>query len=87
MEESEIRARLEEAQKAVLADEAKANRRKIVMIAIDHGWTKYKIAAALDVKGPTVDSIIKTAEKEGGKSKEAAAGHLGRPRRGDSPPE
>jgi hypothetical protein len=64
MEESEIRARLKEAQDAVLADEAKANRRKIVMIAIDHGWTKYKIAAALGVKGPTVDSIIKTAEKE-----------------------
>lgn len=66
MEESEIRAGLKAAQDAVLADEAKVNRRKWVMIALEHGWTKYKIAAALNVKGPTVDSIIKTAEKEAG---------------------
>lgn len=66
MEDSEIRAKLKEAQDAVLADEAKANRRKMVVTALEHGWTKYKIAAALGVKGPTVDSIIKTAEKEAG---------------------
>jgi DNA-binding NarL/FixJ family response regulator len=63
MEDDEIKAKLEEAQRAVLADEAKVNRRKIVAIALEHGWTKYKIAAALDVKGPTVDSIIETIER------------------------
>jgi hypothetical protein len=64
MEEDEIRQKLKDAQDAVLADEAKVNRRKMVMIARAHGWTKYKIAAALGVKGPTVDSIIKTAERQ-----------------------
>lgn len=66
MEDSEITQMLSDAQAAVLADEAKANRRKAVMLARQHGWTKYRIAAALGVKGPTVDSIIETAEKQAG---------------------
>jgi len=33
------------------------------MLAREHDWSKYKIAATLGVKGPTVDSIIKSAER------------------------
>ena len=33
------------------------------MLAKDAGWSKYKIAATLGVKGPTVDSIIESAER------------------------
>jgi hypothetical protein len=66
MEDSEIERRLREAQAAVLADVPRKQRREAVMLARAAGWTKYRIAAVLDVKGPTVTSIIETAEKEGG---------------------
>ena len=36
------------------------------MLAREHGWSKYRIAATLGVKGPTVDSIIASAEREQG---------------------
>lgn len=56
---------LRESQDAVLTIEAIRRRRQdAVMAAIEAGWTKYKIATLLDIKGPTVDSIIKAAEKE-----------------------
>jgi hypothetical protein len=34
------------------------------MRARDAGWSKYRIAAVLGVRGPTVDSIIKAAVRE-----------------------
>ena len=50
----------------IKAREAPARRRKAVMLAREHGWSKYRIAATLGVKGPTVDSIIASAEREQG---------------------
>lgn len=41
-------------------------RQQAVMKARAAGWSKYKIAATLGVKGPTVDSIISAAEREQG---------------------
>ena len=65
MDESEIERALTDAQAAVVkAREAPAQRRRAVMLAREHGWSKYKIAATLGVKGPTVDSIISSAERE-----------------------
>ena len=67
MNESEIEHELTEAQAEVVkAREASVRRRKAVMLAKDAGWSKYKIAATLGVKGPTVDSIIASAERESG---------------------
>ena len=67
MDESEIKRALTDAQEAVVkAREAPAQRRKAVMLAREYGWTKYKIAATLGVKGPTVDAIIESAEREQG---------------------
>jgi DNA-directed RNA polymerase specialized sigma24 family protein len=65
MNEAEIEHELTEAQADVLkAKEAPVRRRKAVMLAREAGWSKYKIAATLGVKGPTVDSIISSAERE-----------------------
>jgi hypothetical protein len=62
--ETEIERELADAQAAVLAArEARLRRQRAVMAARAAGWTKYRIAAVMDVKGPTVDSIIKTAER------------------------
>ena len=67
MDESEIERELAEAQADVIkAREAPARRRKAVVLARDAGWSKYRIAAVLGVKGPTVDSIIASAERESG---------------------
>ena len=67
MDESQIERELTEAQADVIkAREATDRRRKAVMLARDAGWSKYKIAATLGVKGPTVDSIIASAEREQG---------------------
>ena len=67
MDESEIERELTEAQADVVkAREAPARRRKAVVLARDAGWSKYRIAAVLGVKGPTVDSIIASAERESG---------------------
>ena len=62
MEEAEIRRELTRAQDQVV--KAPLRRRKAVMLAREHGWSKYKIAATLGVKGPTVDSIIAAAMRE-----------------------
>jgi DNA-directed RNA polymerase specialized sigma24 family protein len=64
VDDSEIERELTEAQAAVKADEARTQRRKAVMQARHHGWSKYRIAAALGVKGPTVDAIISSASRE-----------------------
>jgi DNA-directed RNA polymerase specialized sigma24 family protein len=66
MDDSDIERELNEAQADVIkAREAPARRRRAVMLAREHGWSKYKIAATLGVKGPTVDSIIESAERSG----------------------
>lgn len=64
MDDDEITRELVEAQADVTkAREAPARRRKAVMLAREHDWSKYRIAAVLGVKGPTVDSIIESAER------------------------
>lgn len=65
MDDEEITRELTEAQADVTkARAAPARRRKAVMLAREHDWSKYRIAAVLGVKGPTVDSIIESAERE-----------------------
>ena len=65
MDDSEIERELTEAQAdMVKAREASARRRRAVILARERGWSKYKIAATLGVKGPTVDSIIASAERK-----------------------
>ena len=67
MDDSEITRELTTAQADVVkAREAPARRRRAVMLARDAGWSKYRIAAVLGVKGPTVDSIIASAERKSG---------------------
>jgi len=67
MEDTQIERELTEAQADVIkAREAPARRRKAVMLARAAGWSKYRIAATLGVRGPTVDSIIASAERESG---------------------
>ena len=62
MDDSEITRELTTAQADVL--KAPVRRRKAVMLARENGWSKYRIAAVLGVKGPTVDSIIASAGRE-----------------------
>lgn len=65
-DEAEIKRELTEAQAAVeQARNAPRLRRAAVMRARDAGWSKYKIAATLGVKGPTVDAIISSAKRSG----------------------
>jgi DNA-directed RNA polymerase specialized sigma24 family protein len=65
MDDSEITRELTEAQADIVrARAAPVRRRKAVMLAREHDWSKYRIAAVLGVKGPTVDSIIESAERE-----------------------
>jgi DNA-directed RNA polymerase specialized sigma24 family protein len=67
MDDAAIERELTEAQADVIkAREATIRRRRAVMLARENGWSKYKIAATLGVKGPTVDSIIASAERESG---------------------
>lgn len=67
MDDTEIERELTEAQADVIkARQAPARRRRAVVLARDAGWSKYRIAATLGVKGPTVDSIIASAERESG---------------------
>jgi hypothetical protein len=69
MSESEIERELTEAQADVIrVREASSRRRRAVMAALaaDPPWTKYKIAAVLGVGGPTVDAIVKAAQREAG---------------------
>jgi hypothetical protein len=66
MDDAQIEHDLIEAQAAVdTARQARFQRQEAVMKARAAGWSKYKIAATLGVKGPTVDSIIATAEQGG----------------------
>lgn len=65
VDDTEIERELTEAQADVIkAREAPARRRKAVTLAREHGWSKYRIAAVLGVRGPTVDSIIASVERE-----------------------
>ena len=62
MDDSQIERELTEAQEEVRRIPAiRARRQAAVMAARDAGWSKYRIAAVLDVKGPSVDSIIEAA--------------------------
>lgn len=66
MDDTELERALRDAQDAVtLAREAKVQRQEAVLRARSAGWSKYRIAAVLGVKGPTVDSIIAAAERDG----------------------
>lgn len=65
MDDINIEDELAQAQAAVL--EAPLRRQRAVMAARAAGWSKYKIAATLGVKEPTVTSIIATAEKNAAK--------------------
>lgn len=65
MDDTRIERELTEAQADVVkAREASVRRREAVMLAREHGWSKYRIAATLGVKGPTVDSIIASAKRD-----------------------
>lgn len=67
MDEAAIEAELVAAQAAVdSAKQARIRRQDAVVAARTAGWSKYRIAAVLGVKGPTVDSILKAAENEEG---------------------
>jgi len=64
MDDAEIERRLKDSQERIIeAREATTERREAVMLARRAGWSKYRIAATLGVKGPTVDSIIESAER------------------------
>ena len=67
MDDPTVEDELTAAQAAVI--EAPLWRQRAVMAARAAGWSKYKIAATLGVKEPTVTSIIKTAEKNAAKEK------------------
>jgi DNA-directed RNA polymerase specialized sigma24 family protein len=65
MDEAAIETELVAAQAAVdSAKQARIRRQEAVVAARDAGWSKYRIAQVLGVKGPTVDSILKAAESE-----------------------
>lgn len=64
---AEIEQRLKDAQAAMATAEAiRRERQEAVAEALAAGWTKYKIAATLGVRGPTVDSIVKAINRETG---------------------
>lgn len=59
-DEEVLEQKLRDAQAAVIAArEATRQRQDAVREARAAGWSKYKIAAVLGVKPPTVDSILK----------------------------
>jgi DNA-directed RNA polymerase specialized sigma24 family protein len=65
MNDTDITRELTEAQADVIkAREAPARRRRAVVLAREHGWSKYRIANTLGVKGSTVDSIIEAAGRD-----------------------
>lgn len=68
MTEEEVRRRLANAQEAFRdgTRRLRLERQQAVMEARAAGWSKYKIAAAMGIKGPTVDSIIATATDSAG---------------------
>jgi DNA-directed RNA polymerase specialized sigma24 family protein len=64
MDDTEIEHELTEAQAAFdRISEIRARRQRAVMAARDAGWSKYRIAAMLNVGAPTVDSIIAAAKR------------------------
>lgn len=71
MDESAIERELHDAQAAFLAGthELRKRRQEAVVRARATGMSKYKIAAVMGIKGPTVDSIIKSAERESGEQR------------------
>jgi DNA-binding NarL/FixJ family response regulator len=64
--DEDIRGELAKAQRdwATITIQFRQARQDIVMKALAAGWSKYAIAQAMGVKGPTVDSIISTARRE-----------------------
>lgn len=67
MDDTTIEQELIAAQADIEAAKAARRRRQAaVMAARAAGWSKYRIASVLGVKGPTVDSIIAAAERESG---------------------
>lgn len=69
-----IERELEESQKhfVEVTTEARRRRQAAVMAALAARRTKYRIAAVMDIKGPSVDSIIKAAEREAAASQDRA---------------
>jgi DNA-binding NarL/FixJ family response regulator len=65
-DEDAVRQRLDDAQRTFAEGtrRLRAERQQAVMEALNAGWTKYKIAATMGIKGPTLDSIITAAERE-----------------------
>lgn len=63
-DESAIERKLAEAQQAFAEGtrRLRIERQQVVMEARAAGISKYRIAAVMGIKGPTVDSIIKAAE-------------------------
>lgn len=71
-----IEAELVAAQAAVdSARQARIRRQEAALKARDAGWSKYRIAQVLGVKGPTVDSILETAEKKSADTSNPAPAH------------
>jgi DNA-binding NarL/FixJ family response regulator len=67
-DDADMEQRLKDAQAGVVAArEATRHRQQVVSEARAAGWSKYKIAAVLGVKPPTVDSIIKAIEAQAAK--------------------
>jgi DNA-directed RNA polymerase specialized sigma24 family protein len=68
MDEPAIERELADAQAAFLTGtrDLRKRRQEAVVAARAAGMSKYKIAAVMGIKGPTVDSIIKAAERESG---------------------
>jgi DNA-directed RNA polymerase specialized sigma24 family protein len=66
MDETAIERELADAQAAFLAGtrELRKRRQDAVMAARAVEMSKYKIAAVMGIKGPTVDSIISAAKRE-----------------------
>lgn len=65
MDDADIERDLTQAQAAVeAAKNAPRQRRAAVVRAREAGWSKYRIAATLGVKGPTVDAIISAADRD-----------------------
>jgi len=66
MGDEDIERRLVEAQEAFAAGtrRLRLERQQAVMEARAAGLSKYRIAAVMGIKGPTVDSIIDAAERE-----------------------
>jgi DNA-binding NarL/FixJ family response regulator len=62
--DAQLERELTEAQAAIAsAREARLRRQEAVTRARAAGWSKYRIAQVLGVRGPTVDSILKSAER------------------------